>query len=176
VVLNDYFSIGKSCRLIVRQPKEKSCWKGKVKSIFINMDKKTFINYYLLLIFLIQLNTSCYSLFSLGKIRAKANQCCNFNPMQNKLTLNCKNEKIVLVRVSTGSIQPDIAGETFYQARFDPPQNEIILPSLPDSVKELRTITIDIWNSNQTIYDYTLTVLPENWKSEKVIFAKYSYR
>jgi hypothetical protein len=112
----------------------------------------------------------------LGKLRAKANECCNFNPMLNKLTLKCVNEKMVFVRVSIGSVRPGISGETFYEANFDPPLNEIILPSLPDSFKQLRTITIDIWNSNQTIYDYSIIVLPENWKSEKLVFAKYSYR
>jgi len=134
------------------------------------------VKHYFLPLFFLILNTSCFPIFSLKKIRAKANECCNFNPIQNKVTLRCGDKKIIFIRISIGSINPNISGETFYEANFNPPINETILPTLPDSIKQKRTISIDIWNTNQVIHDYRIKVIPENWKSEKLLFAKYSYR
>ena len=118
---------------------------------------------------------SCFFNGRLSK-REKANQCCSFDPVQNKLVLNCGNVKIIFIEISVSSMQEGVSGTTFYKQSVDPPVNELLFPNIPDSIKYTRNITIDIWNSNQVIYDYSIGVTPEDWKTGKLVYGHYSYR
>ena len=134
------------------------------------MFKRRFICHLLIFSFVV-LNSSCFFLIS-----PKANQCCNFDPAQNKLVLKCGDASILFVRISVSSMREGVSGTEFFEKGFDPPVNEIILPDIPDSIKQTRDITIDIWESNQVIWDYSIRMTPEKWQSRKLVFARYSYR
>ena len=109
------------------------------------------------------------SCWPINKIRAKANQCCNFSPTTNKLSFNCGKDSIIFMRIS-------FAGKTFYEQEYIPPVKEILIPIIPDSIKINRKIRIDVWNSNQVIHDYSITITPIDWQVGKLIYSNYSYR
>jgi len=87
----------------------------------------------------------------------------------NKLSFNCGKDSILFIRIS-------FAASTFYEAEYAPPVKEIIIPPIPDFVKSNRDIKIDIWNSNQVIWDYSIIVTPSDWQAGKLIYSHYSYR
>ncbi|HMI79900.1 MAG TPA: hypothetical protein VK484_13970 [Ferruginibacter sp.] len=112
----------------------------------------------------------------LGKVRAKANECCNFETKFNKVNFRCGDEKIIFLRISVASNTPNVAGRTFYEAEYIPPVNELIIPELPDSIKQTREIIIDVWKANQTIQDYRMEVTSGDWQSGNTVYSRYSYR
>ena len=118
---------------------------------------------------------SCFFNERLSK-RKKANQCCSFDPQQNKLAMNCASEKVIFVRIAWESGDPVSGGKIFFESGFNPSVNEIVVPAIPDSIKNSKTIYIYLWNASQVIYDYSLQVHPEDWKIGKVVYGRYSYR
>src|SRR5258705_10872118 len=100
------------------------------------MFAKKFICYLLISLFVLSGN-SCFLLFP-----SKANQCCNFDPVKNKLVLNCGYARIIFIEISVSSMQEGVSGTTFFKQELDPPVNELVLPNIPDSIKNKRNITI----------------------------------
>ena len=129
----------------------------------------------LLIALSLQAVQSCFSHERISK-RKKANQCCNFDPQQNKLSLSCAAEKIIWVRIAWESGDPKSGGKIFFDSGFDPPVNEMIVPAIPDSIKNSKAIYMYLWNTSQVIYDYSLLVHPEDWKAGKLVYGHYSYR
>ena len=119
---------------------------------------------------------SCLLFNWVDNIRAKANQCCNFDPSSRVVNFNCGNEKIIFIRIVFASLQPNTSGVIFYESNFDPSTNQITIPKIQDTTKSSRSVIIYLWNANQVIHDYSIEVTPTDWTSGKLIYGHYSYR